>query len=188
MSVTHRRLDEMMKRSRGRRRVRGGSLVLDDGGWEVRYLKGTEVYLLDAHHRFAPSRAASRTFSHSCWEAMSMEDRYERARLLVEQARGRGTEAAQGEYVSDAEFEANYPYLAAFLFTPEERKGTEADRASLTLFAEGCDLKIVLNDKARSRSLWATGRTVTACFQGLEDRLGLDEVSWRPNKAWKGKK
>lgn len=116
-----------------------------------------------------------------------MDERYERAKRLVEQARGTPAGVDNPVFLQDPEFEERYPYVHAFLFPLGHGKGEAPQGASITLFVDQAELKCVLNDRATDRSLWATGRTVSGALQLLEDRLSGDVVEWRRNRQTRRK-
>ena len=187
MSLIHRLLELQAAGKRSPRGAHATHRVLSDPPWDVTVVTTACSVLLVCCHMYKRSAVRLQRLSHDRWERMTMDERYERARKLVDQARGKPAGNDAPRFLQDPEFEARYPILHAFLFPLGHGKEEAPQGASLTLFCDGSELKLVLNDRATDRSLWASERTVSAALQLLEDRLGGDFVEWRRNRSAKRK-
>lgn len=90
---------------------------------------------------------------------------------------------------SDERFQKKYPLVAEFLCCTQWDNGDPRQTSSLTIFFEGGFLKMSLNDRACSRSLYVTAASIDTCLVALEEHLTRDIPGWRdwPQKAGKRK-
>lgn len=64
--------------------------------------------------------------------------------------------------------------------------GSPREVSTLTVFVEGRIVKVCLNDRAVSRSLFTSGASIKECLESVEKALRSDAgADWRP---WKTKK
>lgn len=89
----------------------------------------------------------------------------------------RGT--VTNEKWKDAEFEADYPFLFAFLHETKWDDGTQRQTGTMTLFVQDGVLKAVVNDRALERSGFVSGSTLSLLFDALESNLSEDTMDWR---------
>lgn len=74
---------------------------------------------------------------------------------------------------------ANRPFLWAMLTDDKWEDGSRRERASILLLCDGGVAKVWLNDRATSRTAWATGETLDGALDQMEEQLATDSVSWR---------
>jgi len=85
----------------------------------------------------------------------------------------------------DADFAKKYPTISAHLTDTRWDDGSSRERSTLTLFVEDGQMKMALNDREASRSLYVASRTLQEGLEGLEAHLAEGRAEWR---AWKGRK
>lgn len=74
----------------------------------------------------------------------------------------------------------DYPALCEYLYSAVYPDGTPRARSTVTVMAgDAVGLKIVLNDREESRSLWATGQDLDECWIALEGLLQSEHCPWR---------
>lgn len=85
----------------------------------------------------------------------------------------------------DAKLMKAYPTLVEYLVTVKWDDGSARERSTVTLFIEDGSVKLALNDRDLSRSLYVTADSLDEALGALEEALKDDSADWR---AWKGRK
>jgi hypothetical protein len=85
----------------------------------------------------------------------------------------------------DEEFAHAYPYLTEHLCNEKYDDGSKRQRSSVTLFCEDGSVKLSLNDRTESRSLYVSSDTLQGALALLESACCADAPPWR---AWPGKR
>lgn len=81
-----------------------------------------------------------------------------------------------------------YPAVSEYLYAEQYPDGARRARATLTVMAgDASGVKVVLNDREESRSLWATGKDLDSCLEALEACLVADQTPWRMDKPGGGR-
>lgn len=75
------------------------------------------------------------------------------------------------------------PLLRDYLCDGMWDDGTQRDTATLLFFWEDGRMKVCLNDRANSRSLWAAGASVETCLAALETMLSTGSAEWRASRG-----
>lgn len=90
-----------------------------------------------------------------------------------------------GSIPDDAWMVSNAPLVLEYLTTTRYDDGSPRETSTITVFVDEGVLKLSLNDRDNSASLYASGCTLQDAFLGLEKRVGDKSPDWRP---WKGRK
>lgn len=72
-----------------------------------------------------------------------------------------------------------YEALWEYLTCDQDEKGSERERAMLMFFVDGSVFKACLQDRATSRSLWASGGSMEQALEALEGCLRSPAPDWR---------
>lgn len=82
----------------------------------------------------------------------------------------------------DAEFERDWPYLAAFLKDTQWDDGSLRETGTMLLFVQEGYLKCCLNDRAMNRSAFVTAVSIDCLFDLVEAGLETDKLEWRQRR------
>lgn len=105
----------------------------------------------------------------------------QRAQLVL--GDGCGPEASE----ADA-FSVKYPALYEYLRVSVWEDGALRETSTLLVLWEEGAWKGCLHDRAQSRVLWVTGRSLMDLLQRLDAGLASGEADWRRKVPWKGRK
>jgi len=78
---------------------------------------------------------------------------------------------------------SRYPSLWEFLTEAKFADGTDRQAPTMTVFVEGRLLKACVNDRAEGMVAFATGSSLTAILEALEEGLQADSLDWRKSQA-----
>lgn len=75
------------------------------------------------------------------------------------------------------------PALWEYLTATAWPEGGERETATVLIFVEDGTFKGCLNDRANSRSGWASADSFTGLLDALEGKLQTSEMDWRKNRT-----
>lgn len=107
---------------------------------------------------------------------------------MLEKPVGRKLAGAEGGGIEDAEWFVNYPTLYDHLTQTKWPDGTARELSTVTLFADGGVVKVLLKDRALGHCLWAASKTFSDVFAVLEGLLNDPGADWREDRNAPGKK
>jgi len=81
--------------------------------------------------------------------------------------------------IVDAKLRKLMPSVVEYLESCAYEDGTLRKSSTISLFAEGKLIKVSLNDRDNSRTLWAEGESLEDAWRLLERLLSLPEPPWR---------
>jgi hypothetical protein len=99
-----------------------------------------------------------------------------------------GTNGDACKLPEDPRFVKKFPGLWELLTQTKYPDESPRERSSLTLFVEEGVFKLVVSEKTRELSCWATGPTFEGALDALEKRLTSDSPEWRSRPSGKKKK
>ena|ERR1039457_1111512 len=88
--------------------------------------------------------------------------------------------------VNDADFEKQFPTLAALMTLQVDDDQQPRKVCTLTIVCEDGQVKAGINERDRGLSLWTSSQTLGGVFAALEEALGQRPVAWR-KVMWKGR-
>jgi len=111
-----------------------------------------------------------------------------RRELFMKKRENTKTSGPNGDLLQameDSDFGARWPLLYEHLVDLFWSDGTHRVTSTIVIFAEDGWCKMCLNNRAEASIAFVTARTVTACFDELEQGLREEQIDWRA--AGKGK-
>jgi hypothetical protein len=96
-----------------------------------------------------------------------------------------GKRGAPGGDCPDNDWLEQYPTVSEYLGATTYADGSKRDTSTLTVFLESGSLKVALNDRDLSRSIYVTSDTFSRAMEQMEKALNEKDADWRP---WKGAK
>ncbi len=98
-----------------------------------------------------------------------------------------GSGMEPGGAVTDANVRAKYPALLEYLTTTKWEDGSPRETSTLTIFVEGGQFKVAVNDRALKRSVYVTARTLQDALAAAQEAVAGDAADWRAWNAGKRK-
>lgn len=89
---------------------------------------------------------------------------------------------------TDPAFEKAYPALHEYLTLAKWDDGKPRETATLLFFCEDGWWKIMVKDRANARLAFFSGCTWAETLELVDKALECDNVEWRADKQWGGKK
>lgn len=96
-----------------------------------------------------------------------------------------GSDKPRGGGCPDPRLKKTCPNVVEYMTDSAWEDGKPRDTSTLTVFLEDGMVKVALNDRACSRSLYASSDTLEGAIGALEQRLREQSPEWR---SWKGRK